>query len=164
MTGSSLTVELTLNDGRIIVATPRPEDQDLLKTWTDRDIALTSGPDDSDTSGHGLSEDITLDVEGHAMTLRLPNSTDVDALKKALAVGAVSATIVAAGAIAAMQGSQAAPAIPQVVTPVNMQAPVPAADFKLRREQQIDEMLAAPPAEAPAANDSGSTHRGGPQD
>ena len=53
------------------------------------------------------------------MTLRLPNSTDVDALKKALAIGAVSATIVAAGAIAAMQGNQAAPAIPQVVTPVN---------------------------------------------
>ena len=146
MTGSSLTVEITLDDGRIIVATPRPEDQDLLQAWTDRDIALTSSPDDSDTSGHAVSDDITLDVEGHAMTLRLPNSTDVDTLKKALAVGAVSATIVAAGAIAAMQGNQAAPAVPQVVTPVVVQAPAPAADFQLRREQQIDEMLAAPPA------------------
>ena len=146
MTGSSLTVEISLNDGRIIVATPRPEDQDLLQAWKDRDIALTSSPDDSDTSGHALSEDITLDVEGHAMTLRLPHSTDVDALKKALAIGAVSATIVAAGAIAAMQGSQAAPAIPQVVTPVHMQAPVPQprTEFQLRQQQKADEMLAAP--------------------
>ena len=44
MTGSSLAFEITLNDGRIIVATPRPEDQDLLQAWTDRDIALTPAP------------------------------------------------------------------------------------------------------------------------
>ncbi len=164
MTGSYLTVEIPLEDGRIVVATPRPEDQDLLQAWKDRDIALTQGPDDSDTSGHALSEDITLDVEGHAMTLRLPNSTDVDAVKKALAVGAISATIVAAGALAAMQGNQAAPAVRPI--PLTGPAPVtaPSEDFQLRREKAIDEMLAAPPAEAPLTNDTGSSRHGGPQD
>ena len=151
MTGSSLTIEIVLADGRTILATPLPEDQDLLQSWSDRDVTLTDTSEDSDTSGHKLAAtpDITLDVEGHAMTLRLPNTTDVDALKKALAVGAVSATIVAAGAIAALQGGQAAaPAIPNTVHPVPITglAPVnqPRADFQLRQEQRADEMLAAP--------------------
>ena len=150
MTGSNLTIEILLADGRTILATPLPEDQDLLQSWGDRDVTLTDTADDSDTSGHKLAgtPDITLDVEGHAMTLRLPNTTDVDALKKALAVGAVSATIVAAGAIAAMQGNQAAPAIPQTIhaVPITGLAPVnqPRADFQVRQEQRADEMLAAP--------------------
>jgi hypothetical protein len=151
VTGSSLTIEIVLADGRTILATPLPEDQELLQSWGDRDVTLTDSADDSDTTGHKLAgtPDITLDVEGHAMTLRLPNTTDVDALKKALAIGAVSATIVAAGAIAALQGGQAAaPAIPQGVHPVPVTgaAPVnqPRADFQLRHEQRADEMLGAP--------------------
>ena len=156
MTGSSLTIEIVLADGRTMLATPLPEDQELLQSWGDRDVTLTDNADESDTSGHKIAatSDITLDVEGHAMTLRLPNTTDVDTLKKALAVGAVSATIVAAGAIAAMQGGQAAPAIPTTVHPVPIEgaAPVthPRADFQIRREEAIDDMLAAPPAAAPA--------------
>ncbi len=149
MTGSSLTIEIVLADGRSILATPLPEDQELLQSWGDRDVTLTDNADDSDTTGHKIAAtpDITLDVEGHAMTLRLPNTADVDTLKKALAVGAVSATIVAAGAIAAMQGPQtAAPAIPEAIHPVPItgQAPVPRAEFQVRQEQRADEMLAAP--------------------
>jgi hypothetical protein len=150
VTGSNLTIEIALADGRTILATPLPEDQDLFWSWGEREVTLTENADESDTSGHklGTTSDITLDVEGHAMTLRLPNTTDVDSLKKALAVGAVSATIVAAGAIAAMQGSQAAPAIPTTVHPVPIQgaAPVnqPRPDFQLRHEQRSDEMLEAP--------------------
>ena len=150
MTGSNLTIEITLADGRTILATPLPEDQDLFWSWGDRQVALTENPDDSDTSGHelGATTDIGLDVEGHAMTLRLPNTTDVDALKKALAVGAVSATIIAAGAIAAMQGSQAAPAIPTTVQRVPIEGTIPVnhprADFQLRHEQRSDQMLEAP--------------------
>jgi hypothetical protein len=149
VTGSNLTIEITLADGRTILATPLPEDQDLFWSWGEREVTLTENADEPDTSGHkiGATPDITLDVEGHAMTLRLPNTTDVDSLKKALAVGAVSATIVAAGAIAAMQG-QGAPAIPTTVQPVPIQgaAPVnhPRPDFQLRHEQRSDQMLEAP--------------------
>lgn len=150
MTGSNLTIEIVLADGRTVLATPLPEDQELLQAWGDREVTLTDTADDSDTSGHkiGATSDITLDVEGHAMTLRLPNTGDVDALKKALAVGAVSATIVAAGAIAAMQGNQAVPAIPQAIHPVPISGPAPVnqprADFQLRQQERADEMLAAP--------------------
>ena len=149
MTGSNLTIEIALADGRTILATPLPEDQDLFQSWGDREVTLTENADEADTTGHKLAAtpDITLDVEGHAMTLRLPNTTDVDTLKKALAVGAVSATIVAAGAIAALQGGQtAAPAIPQAAqpAPITLQAPQPRADVQLSKEQAVDEMLSAP--------------------
>jgi hypothetical protein len=140
VTGSTLTVEIQLDDGRTIVATPRPEDQDLLQAWQDRGVALTDRSDDSDTSGHRIAAtpDITLDVEGHAMTLRLPNSADVETLKKALAVGAVSATIVAAGAIAAMQ-NPASNTVEPVAPAAPISAPAPNPDQAQFREERLAE-------------------------
>ncbi len=134
---------IQLDDGRVIVGTPKPEDQGRLGDLVVGDEIELSGSE-FDTSGHTMSQDILVDVEGHAMTLRLPTAGDAEALRKALAIGAVTATLVAAGAIAAMQGP-AVPAVPQSITaPELVPAPGPAPDFQIRREQQIDKMLEVP--------------------
>jgi len=140
VTGSSLTLEIQLEDGRTIVATPRPEDQDLLRGWQDRDIAVTDRYDDADTSGHefAATPDITLDVEGHAMTLRLPSSVDVETLKKALALGAVSATIVAAGAVAALQNPASDAAVP-IAPAAPITAPAQDINVSQFREERLAE-------------------------
>ena len=160
MTGSNLTVEIQLEDGRMIVATPRPEDQDLLRAWQDQNVSLTDSSDDSDTSGHkiGGTPDITLDVEGHAMTLRLPNSVDVETLKKALAVGAVSATIVAAGAVAALQNPASDTAVPIApAAPITAPAQdVGVAQFREERLAERDPMWNVTPTGA-SVGQSGST-------
>jgi hypothetical protein len=136
---SSLAIQL--DDGRVIVGTPKPEDQGRLGDL-ELGVEIELSGSDLDTSGHAMSEDVLVDVEGHAMTLRLPTAGDAEALRKALAVGAVTATLVAAGAIAAMQGP-AAPAVPQAVTGP-ARGPAPAADFQIRKEQATDKMLEVP--------------------
>jgi hypothetical protein len=137
---SSLAIQL--DDGRVVVGTPKPEDQGRLGDLALGDEIELSGSE-FDTSGHAMSEDVLVDVEGHAMTLRLPTAGDAEALRKALAIGAVTATLVAAGAIAAMQGNPAVPAAPQSIT-VPARGPAPAADFQIRKEQAIDKMLEVP--------------------
>jgi len=141
MSGENVSLAIALEDGRQLVAVPGPEDQERLAQLGFSDIVSLAAVD-TDTSGHLMSSDVMVDVEGHAMTLRLPTNADAEALKRALAVGAVTATLVAAGTIAALQGGPAAPAVPQTVTRPN--AGPPAAEFQLRREQQVDKMLAAP--------------------
>jgi hypothetical protein len=135
-------LEIRLDDGRSIVARPRPEDQDLLRQ-AGREVTLELGSSDFDTSAHGLSSDLTIDVEGHAMTLRLPTPADAEALRRMLMVGAISATIVAAGAIASLQGTSPTTTDQSIVAP-----PPPAGaarlDFQERREQAINRMLEAP--------------------
>ena len=136
---------IQLDDGRVVVATPKPEDQERLRR-INQEIVLLTASAELDTAGHGYSDEIALDVEGHAITLRLPTPADADAVRKALAVGAVTATIVAAGAIAALQGSQAPaapqPAAPPAVTePRAAPAPQPRADFAERRDQALDPLL-----------------------
>ena len=106
---------IQLDDGRVVMATPKPEDQESLAKL-DKEIVFLTATSDYDTAGHGYGDLIELDVEGHAITLRLPSPSDAEALRRALAVGAVTATIVAAGAIAALQGTQA-PAVPQPAAP-----------------------------------------------
>jgi len=138
---------IQLDDGRVVVGTPKPEDQGRLGDLALGDeIELSGSEFDNDTSGHAMAEDVLVDVEGHAMTLRLPTAGDAEALRKALAIGAVTATLVAAGAIAAMQGNPAVPAVPQSfpAAPALVPAPGPAPDFQIRREQQVDKMLEAP--------------------
>jgi hypothetical protein len=135
-------LQIQLEDGRILIGTPGPEDQPWLRSLGSDTTTIELGASGYDTSGHGLSADIDVDVAGHAMTLRLPTPADAEALRKLLVVGAMSATIVAAGAIASMQ-PQAVPSTQSIVNPVH--APVPAQDFAQRRETAIDEMLGAPP-------------------
>ena len=137
---SSLAIQL--DDGRVVVGTPKPEDQGRLGDLAPGDEIELSGSE-FDTSGHAMSGDVLVDVEGHAMTLRLPTAGDAEALRKALAIGAVTATLVAAGAIAAMQGNPAVPAVPQSIT-TPARGPAPAAEFQIRKEQAIDKMLEVP--------------------
>jgi hypothetical protein len=104
-------IAIPLSDGRTVIAAPRPEDKDRLELMGQQ--TLTIGPSvDYDTAGHGFGSDVMVDVEGHAMTLRLPTPADAEALRRALAAGAITATIVAAGVIASMQGNTGAPAAP----------------------------------------------------
>ena len=92
-------------DGRTLVAEPRPEDQTALDELLRRGTDITIAQSDSDTEGHVLAADeISVDVEGHAMTLRLPNATDAAALRRALAVGALTATVAIGGFVAGHAG------------------------------------------------------------
>lgn len=94
--------EITINiDGRTIVAQPHPEDQATLAELIGRGASFTLQQSDADTEGHALANEIAVDVEGHAMTLRLPTAGDAAAIRRALAVGAVTATLVIGGAFAA---------------------------------------------------------------
>lgn len=157
-TGSALAIQL--NDGRTIIATPGPEDQDRLAQIGDRPIILSASGTDTDTYGHSHSSEVSLDVEGHAVTLRLPTPADAVALRMALAAGVITATLVAAGAIAAMQGPSTSPATQTVVRPA---APAPAEDFQTRREREIDRMLEAPAAELPVVDAPTNQRAGGPR-
>src|SRR5687767_12680790 len=137
---------IQLEDGRTIVAWPRPEDQDFL-AQTSGEARISLAPSEFDTEGHGVSDELTIDVEGHAMTLRLPTPADAETLRRALIAGAMTATIVAAGAIASMQGSPAAPTAP---SNADLGAgPQPRTEFQVRREGAADKMLEAP---APAVS------------
>jgi hypothetical protein len=134
-------LQIQLQDGRILIGTPGPEDQPWLRSLGSN-ATIELGASSDDTSGHSVSADIEVDVSGHAMTLRLPTPADAEALRKLLVVGAMTATIVAAGAIASMQPR----AVPSTDSIINLgPGPVPAQDFAQRRETQIDEMLGAPP-------------------
>lgn len=158
-TGNALAIQL---DGRTIIATPGPEDQDRLAQFGDAQITLSVGAD-SDTYGHTYSTEVSLDVEGHALTLHLPTTADAEALRKALAVGLVTATIIAAGAIASLQGTQAAPST-QTVVDTPRTAPGPAQDFQLRRERAIDKMLEAPAGDVPVLDAPTNQRVGGPRE
>jgi hypothetical protein len=98
-------------EGRTYVAEPRPEDQQTLEQLLSRGEDITISQTDGDTEGHVLAADeISLDVEGHAMTLRLPAAGDAAALRRALAVGTLTATVAIGGFVAGTQvGTHAAP-------------------------------------------------------
>jgi hypothetical protein len=94
-------------EGRTIVAQPRPEDQATLDELLGSGKDVTLGQADGDTEGHTLAaNEITVDVEGHAMTLRLPHAGDAAALKRALAVGTLTATVAIGGFVAGSMASQ----------------------------------------------------------
>ena len=77
---------------------------------------------DGDTEGHALAADeIFVDVEGHAMTLRLPHAADAAALKRALAVGALTATVGIGGFVAGQAVSQSAALDAPAATTVSTQ-------------------------------------------
>jgi hypothetical protein len=98
-------------DGRTIVAQPRPEDQATLDELLRRGQNISLRAPSDDTEGHLLaSDEISVDVEGHAMTLRLPNATDAAALRRALAVGALTASVAIGGFVAGTIVAQ--PAVP----------------------------------------------------
>lgn len=153
----SRALAITFTDGRVVVAAPKPEDQERLSGIAQETVLLTSS-DDLDTAGHGPSSDITLDVEGHAITLRMPNQADAEALRRLLMVGAVSATIIAAGAIASLQGPASSTAQP-VAPAAPIAAPAPNLDLAAQREERLadlDPMWDATAAGASAGQGSGT--------
>lgn len=105
-------------------AQPRPEDQERIKELLRSGSASVTLNDEADVEGHGESAELTLDVEGHALTLRLPSPADAAELRRRLALGAVAATIVVAGAAAAIQGVGNAPSIELPGAPVAPAAPL----------------------------------------
>ena len=143
--------------GEIIWARPRPEDENqLAQLMGGGPIAVSlrssEGGAESDTQGHTLETDVLVDVEGHALTLRLPTAADAEVLRRRLATGVIVATLVVAGAGAgAAIQSMSVPAANTIAAP-NVQ-PGPASDLSLRREARLAEMEAIPPAApvAPAA-------------
>jgi hypothetical protein len=140
-TTAKTALEIELDDRRVIVGRPRPEDEDRMFALIGSYDTVNFSLEEDDVSGHATSNDVTIDLEGHAFTLRLPTSADAEALRKALMIGAMSATVVAAGAIAATQ----APAAPASVVPIDKPA-APAQNLELatQREQRLSEFEAAP--------------------
>lgn len=105
-------------------AQPRPEDQERIKELLRGGSATVSLVGDAqDLEGHAQSAEVTLDVEGHALTLRLPSPADAAELRRRLAVGAVAATIVVAGAAAALQGASNASSVQAPAGPAPMVQP-----------------------------------------
>jgi hypothetical protein len=100
---TDLVFSIPLDDGRTISATPVAGEFAEMPALEGRQATLRPTDSDSDTSGHAAAIDVAVDVEGHAMVLRMPTTADAAALRKALAVGVVTATILAAGAVAATQ-------------------------------------------------------------
>ena len=93
---------ISIGDAQTLYATSDPQDQDqLTELLGDGPVQLREA--EGDVAGHALSNDVLVDVEGHAIALRLPTAADAEALRKALMVGAVTATLVAAGAVASLQ-------------------------------------------------------------
>ena len=121
---------------RIVYAQPRPEDLERLSELLGGGPVAVELDESDDTEGHAVLEDIVLDVEGHAFALRMPNAADAATLRRGFAMGAVTATLVIAGAAAAVQGgemlsnagsaSEAAPAAP-AAAPANpgIEGPLP---------------------------------------
>jgi hypothetical protein len=95
---------ITLADGKTIEAELRPEDErQLVELLGDRRTFQFTASDD-DLEGHSFSGDVLVNVLSHGAVLRLPSASDAAAVRRALTVGALTATIVGAGAIAALQG------------------------------------------------------------
>ena len=126
-------------DGQTLYAEPRPEDRGQLAELLGDRSSIEFAASDDDVEGHAISGDIVVDVEGHAMVLRLPRPADAAALRRALAIGAVTATIVGAGAIAGLH--------PPVQTPTAIEQPavrqqiqqVPGPALRAQRDQMARE-------------------------
>ncbi len=133
---STLTFEI---EGRTIVALPRPEDQGQLEGLAIDGSSLSVSQSTVDTEGHSLNDEIAVDVEGHAMTLRLPNSGDAVAVRRALAAGALTASFVIGVGVASTFNQMDAPA-----AAIPAAAPVPVTQLDVLREERLA------PIEAPA--------------
>jgi hypothetical protein len=127
---------ISLSDGQTIFADPRPEDEPELTQLAGVRTAIDIAARDDDLEGHAFSTDIAVDVEGHAMVLRLPQASDAAALRRALAVGAVTATLVGTGLVAGLH-PQAPSAATGVQAPPRAQVQ-PMAGPAIRAQQ--DEM------------------------
>lgn len=146
---------ITIGDTQTVYATTDPQDQDQLSELFGNRPKIQLREAEGDVEGHALSDEVLVDVEGHAIALRLPTPADAAALRRALAVTAVTATLVTAGAIASLQS----PAQPSTTTidstrsAVTQEAPaqvVRADEAQALREQSYANAQAAAQAAAMA--------------
>ena len=134
-----LQLAIPLADGNALRAQFRPEDERRLADILRDRSSIELAPNDDDLEGHLSSDDVVVDVEGHAISIRLPNGADAAALRRALAVGAVTATIVGAGAIAALQPSANAPATVEQPPAVSIVREAPAQAVRAQRDETVRE-------------------------
>jgi len=97
-----LQLAITLADGHTLHVEPRPEDERLLAKLLGDGSSIEFGAGDDDLEGHAMSNEVLVDVEGHALVVRLPDARDAAVLRRALAVATVTATLVGAGVIAGL--------------------------------------------------------------
>lgn len=104
--------------GQTLWAQPRPDDEGRLKELLGERQVTISLDESGDTQGHMASNEVTLDVEGHAIAVRFPTAADAATVRRAFALGVVTASLVMGGAAAAVAGAgliasqAAAPAVP----------------------------------------------------
>jgi len=132
-------IQITIASGETLFGELRPEDERRLAELLGDRSTIQLAPSQDDLEGHAMSDDIVVDVEGHAMAIRLPRPADAAALRRALAVGAVTATLVGAGAIAGLR--PAAQTTPAVEIPAAQQQvrTVPAAALRAQRNEMTRE-------------------------
>lgn len=151
------TAELVIRlDERTLIARMTAEDEQRLREFiASGQTDLRIEPSSLDTEGHMASDEVAVDVEGHALTLRLPTPADAAALRKALAVGTLTAAVAIGGVAAALNqnDTSAAPA-----APINDPAPAvaPAPDPALFREQRLQETMDSPYTSGDAPADQGT--------
>jgi hypothetical protein len=121
----------------VVWAQPKPEDEGrLAEILGGGPIAVELSQSDDDTEGHELSNEIVLDVEGHAIAVPLPTPAQAAALRRGFAMGVVTASLVIGGAAAAVAGADAlaqgaagqAPAAPAAEQPAGdapLKMPIP---------------------------------------
>lgn len=156
-----LALAIELADGRTIVGQPGPEDQDRLANATSGPLTIQLGDSGSDTEGHQASNELLLDVEGHAMTLRLPTSADAATIRSALVAGTLTATVVAAAAFAALQG-QANQPVPAAL-PAQNTVTAPNIDLATQREQRLAKSETVPAAGSGSFGTSDTSSNAGPE-
>ena len=120
-TSASVALQIQGSD-QVILAQPEPKDEGRLRDLLGAGAKSVVLNHSYDTEGHAAADTIVLDVEGHAVALRLPNTADAAAVRRAFAMGVVTASLVIGGAAAAAAGADALASAQQA------QAPAPAAD------------------------------------
>jgi hypothetical protein len=145
-------LQLQLDDGTTFEAIVEgaPADEDVLRTFGRLRIEL----EDLDVEAHGATPTVGVivygpdDVEGHAMTLRLPHPEAArDLQRKLLAAGVVGVIVVGAAATAMWVPDSGIGTATSVSAPVA--APAPAISRGLQAERGMDQVaISIPPLPA----------------
>ncbi len=131
---AQIELAISLNDGQTIHAELRPEDERQLAELLGDRSAIQFASSADDVEGHAISGDVLVDVEGHAMVVRLPDSADAAALRRALVVGAVTATLVGAGVVAGLRPQPPISTTVEQAQSVQVQA-VPGPALRAQRDE-----------------------------
>ena len=90
-------LRITLADGTTVVGAV-PSGHDWLAEHAGQTLGVRRDTTWT-TSGHALPTVVPIEVEGHLIALQLPSAADAEVLRRALAIGALSATLAVGGII-----------------------------------------------------------------